>query len=41
MRCHFSLMRPSYGISGGGVGQCQLPSGLIINAQFPPHQGYY
>jgi hypothetical protein len=41
MRCHFSLLRPSYGISGGGVGQCQLPSGLIINAQFPPHQGYY
>jgi hypothetical protein len=41
MRCHFTLMRPSYGISGGGVGQCQLPSGLIINAQFPPGRGYF
>jgi hypothetical protein len=37
MRCHFTLMSPSYGMSGGGVGQCQLPSGTVINAQFPPH----
>lgn len=36
MRCNFALMRPSYGISGGGAGQCQLPNGTIINAQFPP-----
>lgn len=37
MRCHFTLVTPSYGMSGGGVGQCQLPSGTIINAQFPRH----
>lgn len=37
MRCHFTLMSPSYGMRGGGVGQCQLPSGTVINAQFPPH----
>jgi hypothetical protein len=37
MRCHFTLMRPSSGMIGGGVGQCQLPAGTIINAQFPPH----
>jgi hypothetical protein len=37
MRCHFTLMSPSYGMGGGGVGQCQLPSGTVINAQFPPH----
>jgi len=37
MRCHFTLMSPSYGMAGGGVGQCQLPSGMIINAQFPRH----
>jgi hypothetical protein len=37
MRCDFRLMRPSYGISGGGMGTCQLPTGTIINAQFPPH----
>lgn len=35
MRCHFSLMRPTSGMAGGGLGQCQLPSGTIINAQFP------
>lgn len=35
MRCHFTLMSPSYGMAGGGIGQCQLPSGTIINAQFP------
>lgn len=36
MRCQFSLMRPSYGMAGGGAGQCQLPTGTIIHAQFPP-----
>lgn len=37
MRCHFTLMSPSSGMAGGGVGQCQLPSGTIIHAQFAPH----
>jgi hypothetical protein len=37
MRCHFFLMSPSYGMAGGGMGECQLPSGAIINAQFPRH----
>jgi hypothetical protein len=37
MRCHFTLMSPSYGMAGGGIGQCQLPTGTIINAQFPRH----
>jgi hypothetical protein len=37
MRCDFRLMRPSSGMAGGGVGQCQLPAGTIIQAQFPPH----
>jgi hypothetical protein len=41
MRCDFRLMRPSYGMAGGGMGQCQLPSGTIIQAQFPPGRGYY
>jgi hypothetical protein len=36
MRCNFALMRPSAGIGGGGMGQCQLPNGQIINAQFAP-----
>jgi hypothetical protein len=36
MRCDFRLMRPSSGMSGGGAGTCQLPTGMIINAQFPP-----
>lgn len=36
MRCNFRLMSPSTGMAGGGMGQCQLPSGRIINAQFPP-----
>jgi len=38
MRCHFTLMSPSVGMAGGGVGQCQLPTGTIINAQFPRHR---
>ncbi len=37
MRCDFRLMHPSYGMAGGGAGQCQLPTGMIIYAQFPPH----
>lgn len=37
MRCNFRLMRPSSGMAGGGAGQCQLPSGQIIQAQFAPH----
>jgi len=37
MRCDFRLARPSSGISGGGVGHCQLPTGTIINADFPHH----
>jgi len=35
MRCHFTLASPSSGMAGGGLGQCQLPLGPIINAQFP------
>lgn len=35
MRCHFNLMSPSAGMAGGGIGQCQMPNGTIINAQFP------
>lgn len=41
MRCNFRLIRPSVGMAGGGMGTCQLPSGTIINTQFPPRQGYY
>ena len=41
MRCRFTLMSPSSGMAGGGVGQCQLPAGTIIHAQFPPRRGYY
>jgi hypothetical protein len=37
MRCHFTLMSPGSGMAGGGIGQCQLPSGTIIHAQFPRH----
>jgi hypothetical protein len=40
MRCDFRLMSPSSGMAGGGLGTCQLPTGSIINAQFPPHRGY-
>lgn len=40
MRCRFTLMRPSSGMAGGGLGQCQIPTGNIIHAQFPPRQGY-
>ncbi|MEQ7874562.1 hypothetical protein ABDK56_11220 [Sphingomonas sp. ASV193] len=36
MRCHFTLMRPSAGMVAGGVGECQLPTGNVIHAQFGP-----
>ena len=36
MRCHFRLMRPGSGMAGGGQGRCQLPSGTMIDATFPP-----
>ena len=36
MRCRFTLMRPAAGMAGGGQGRCQLPSGTIIDADFPP-----
>ena len=35
MRCSFTLTSPSAGMSGGGLGQCQLPSGTIIQSEFP------
>lgn len=34
MRCKFTLANPSGGMAGGGSGQCQLPQGMIIDAQF-------
>jgi len=36
MRCHFRLLRASAGMKGGGTGECQLPSGETIEAEFPP-----
>ena len=36
MRCQFRLLRSSEGMKGGGQGQCQLPTGQTINAEFPP-----
>jgi hypothetical protein len=36
MRCRFTLAHPSAGMAGGGEGRCQLPSGTIIDADFPP-----
>ncbi len=36
MRCHFRLLRASAGMKGGGKGECQLPSGETIKAEFPP-----
>jgi hypothetical protein len=35
MRCKFQLADPSGGMSGGGSGQCQLPSGKTIDTTFP------
>jgi hypothetical protein len=34
MRCRFTLASPASGMSGGGLGQCQLPTGPVIDAQF-------
>jgi hypothetical protein len=36
MRCQFQLNRSGAGMKGGGAGQCQLPSGQTIDAEFPP-----
>jgi hypothetical protein len=35
MRCQFQLVHPSDGMNGGGLGQCQLPDGTTIDANFP------
>jgi hypothetical protein len=35
MRCQFQLVHPSDGMNGGGLGQCQLPDGITIDANFP------
>jgi hypothetical protein len=35
MRCRFQLVHPSDGMAGGGHGECQMPDGQHIDAQFP------
>jgi hypothetical protein len=35
MRCQFLLVHPDDGMNGGGQGQCQLPTGTTIDANFP------
>jgi hypothetical protein len=35
MRCSFRLVHPSSGMSGGGAGRCQTPSGETVDATFP------
>jgi hypothetical protein len=35
MRCKFQLAHPSEGMAGGGRGQCQMPDGKTIDANFP------
>jgi hypothetical protein len=35
MRCQFRLVYPADGMNGGGIGQCQLPDGTTIDANFP------
>ncbi len=35
IRCRFTLRAPDDGMSGGGIGECQLPDGQRIDAQFP------
>jgi hypothetical protein len=35
MRCRFELIRPADGMAGGARGECQLPDGRNIDAQFP------
>jgi hypothetical protein len=39
MRCRFQLVHPDEGMAGGGQGECQLPNGLHIDAQFPTAWG--
>ena len=36
LRCEFQLLRAAEGMKGGGEGQCRLPSGKSIKADFPP-----
>jgi hypothetical protein len=35
MRCRFKLTRAVDGMAGGAHGECQLPDGLSVDAQFP------
>lgn len=35
MRCRFRLMRPVDGMAGGARGECQVPDGVSVDAQFP------
>jgi hypothetical protein len=35
MRCSFKLMNPVDGMAGGARGECQLPDGVSVDAQFP------
>jgi hypothetical protein len=35
MRCRFNLLSPVDGIAGGARGECRLPDGLSVDAQFP------
>ena len=35
LRCRFQLVHPSDGMAGGGQGECQMPDGQHIDAQFP------
>ncbi len=39
MRCRFQLVHPSNGMSGGGSGECQVPGGKTIDADFPGATG--
>ena len=35
VRCRLKLMRPVDGMAGGARGECQLPDGPSVGAQFP------
>jgi hypothetical protein len=35
MRCRLELARPVDGMAGGAHGECHLPDGLSVDAQFP------
>lgn len=39
VRCRFQLVHPDEGMAGGGQGECQLPDGQRIDAQFPTAWG--